>query len=259
MSISDKVEVDMLGLSDAHLQAALGVKEISGVQSTAEEILRTIHTQKELIEGEEELPKSLRTKSSLSSFLSGSTPAGVEVDPRIVAAAAALSRTKACRCSRWRCEFGPVWGWLVETKAKWDELEGRIEAALARNSTMADAPMLDNLLQELRSSSVVSKKLSAELKKRIQSIASAAIAKDDSDEEEEQGRMCRQCGRYPVSFQLIPCKHECMCRACVRQSLGSQEAFDMLLEKRAHVILPGGAPICCPECEQAAMVIVLSE
>uniref|UniRef100_A0A7S3DFI9 Uncharacterized protein n=1 Tax=Palpitomonas bilix TaxID=652834 RepID=A0A7S3DFI9_9EUKA len=170
MSISDKVEVDMLGLSDAHLQAALGVKEISGVQSTAEEILRTIHTQKELIEGEEELPKSLRTKSSLSSFLSGSTPAGVEVDPRIVAAAAALSRTKACRCSRWRCEFGPVWDWLVQTRARWDDLEGRVKAALAKRCTISDLQELGDLLQELRASCVVNEELKAELAQRIQFI-----------------------------------------------------------------------------------------
>jgi len=256
LSISEKVEVDMLGLSDTHLQVVLGVDEISGVQSTAEEVLRTIHTQKELIEREEELPKSLRTSSSLSSFLSGSTPAGVEADPHIVAAAAALSRTKACTCSRWRCEFGQVWDWLVKSYRNWEVLEGRVKVALAKNSAMSDFERLGELLKELRASSVVNKKLKAALAKRIHSIAGAATA----DLEEEQGRaMCRQCGRYPATFRFIPCDHVCMCRACVRHSLRSQEAFDMLLVKKAHVILPGGTPICCPECEQAAMVIYLSE
>eukprot|EP00297_Palpitomonas_bilix_P008433 CAMPEP_0113879422 /NCGR_PEP_ID=MMETSP0780_2-20120614/7231_1 /TAXON_ID=652834 /ORGANISM="Palpitomonas bilix" /LENGTH=447 /DNA_ID=CAMNT_0000866005 /DNA_START=294 /DNA_END=1637 /DNA_ORIENTATION=- /assembly_acc=CAM_ASM_000599 len=187
LSASDELELDLLELSDAHLCSVLMADQLRGVKGEAVAMVRSVERHRAEIEEGHDPPSCLRSTSALSSFLSGSPPAGLEEDPSFVSAMSALSKSDVCASSRWRCDFDQHWAWLSSTCAEWSELEARIRQALDKKSTAAEFPMLSALLDELRASNVINPEFESALSARLQYIARASVSGQSGGDEEEEG------------------------------------------------------------------------
>jgi len=186
LTASDELELDLLELSDKDLCSVLMTDKLQGVKEESVAMLRNLKGHSSKIEKGQDPASCLRTTSSLSCFLSGSPPEGLEEDPAFVASMSALSDSDKCKSSTWRCEYKHIWDWLSSTRDQWLDLEKRITEELDKSSTPADFPTLSELLDELRDSSVFNPKLDSALSERLQYITRVSVSGQSVGDEEEE-------------------------------------------------------------------------
>uniref|UniRef100_A0A7S3LUB8 Uncharacterized protein n=1 Tax=Palpitomonas bilix TaxID=652834 RepID=A0A7S3LUB8_9EUKA len=262
LSMSDKLEIDLLELDDSHLATVLEVKEVKDVKGVAGAALKALEQCRKKIESGGEESVSLCTTSSLSSFLSGSTVKGMTEDPSIVETAFALSKTPTCESSRWRRKFGKAWSWLENTQAEWTKLEGKVKATLAKRATAADVADMGSLVDELEASTLVTDKMEDDLVEAIDRVLGVSDRRRYKSKEgmpasppRMQEELCGECRQRAAALRCMPCKHKSICEACLAQLLPLQEDMENLRKVGIHMIKPGDSPITCPTCYETAMFI----
>mmetsp|Transcript_43620 Transcript_43620/g.113652 ORF Transcript_43620/g.113652 Transcript_43620/m.113652 type:complete len:498 (-) Transcript_43620:714-2207(-) len=260
LSISQKLEIDLLELEGPHLATVLDVAEVKDVKGVMNDALRALEAYRKHIESEDERSASFCSTASLSSFLSGSAVEGTVQDPSIVATASVLAKTSPCECSRWRREFGQAWSYLEDTQAEWEELEGRVKNILAKRIAPAHAAELEALLEELEKSDLVNNEMENVLGQKMDKVLGVSDRRrskkgSSASCKPAQEELCGECRERLASIRCMPCKHKSLCEACAEQVVPGQKEMDNLRMMGFHPIGPGDSPIICPTCYQKASVL----
>mmetsp|Transcript_43619 Transcript_43619/g.113645 ORF Transcript_43619/g.113645 Transcript_43619/m.113645 type:complete len:544 (-) Transcript_43619:714-2345(-) len=260
LSISEKLEIDLLELEGPHLATVLDVAEVKDVKGVMNDALRALEAYRKHIESEDERSASFCSTASLSSFLSGSAVEGTVQDPSIVATASVLAKTSPCECSRWRREFGQAWSYLEDTQAEWEELEGRVKNILAKRIAPAHAAELEALLEELEKSDLVNNEMENVLGQKMDKVLGVSDRRrskkgSSASCKPAQEELCGECRERLASIRCMPCKHKSLCEACAEQVVPGQKEMDNLRMMGFHPIGPGDSPIICPTCYQKASVL----